>query len=173
MELRFFHSVRTLSHLEMARLTQLDYDREMAFIATTPKKDGSGWETLGTVRTFTDLQNETAEYAILVRSDVKRQGLGRKLMEKMVRYCRARGPRQIVGLDLIHSLSFKSEKVLYENIMEVVLDLQQPLGQPDASRSRSADAAAHSGYLAGPRKIRTAGSSARIVAAVAVWTPGD
>ena len=41
MELRFFHRVRTLSHLEMARLTQIDYDREMAFIATTPKQDGS------------------------------------------------------------------------------------------------------------------------------------
>ena len=141
MELRFFHRVRTLSHLEMARLTQIDYDREMAFIATTPKEDGSGWETLGAVRTFTDLHNETAEYAILVRSDIKRQRLGRKLMEKMVRYCRSRGTRQIVGqvlcdnkrmLDLIRSLGFKSKKVLDENIMEVVLDLQQPLRQPDA-----------------------------------------
>ena len=84
--------------------------------------------------------NETAEYAILVRSDIKRQRLGRKLMEKMVRYCRSRGTRQIVGhflcdnkrmLDLIRSLGFKSKKVLDENIMEVVLDLQQPLRQPD------------------------------------------
>jgi acetyltransferase len=141
MQLRFFHSVRTLSHLEMARLTQVDYDREMAFIATTPKEDGSGWETFGTIRTFTDLHNEKAEYAILVRSDIKRQQLGRKLMEKMVRYCRSRGTRQIVGqvlcnnrsmLDLIGSLGFKSKKVLDENIMEVVLDLQPPLRQPDA-----------------------------------------
>ena len=141
MELRFFHRVRTLSHLEMARLTQIDYDREMAFVATTPKQDGSGWETVGAVRTFTDLHNETAEYAILVRSDIKRQRLGRKLMEKMVRYCRSRGTRQIVGqvlcdnkrmLDLIRSLGFTSKKVLDENIMEVALDLQQPRRQPDA-----------------------------------------
>ena len=125
-------------------LTQIDYDREMAFIATKPKEDGSGWETLGTVRTFTDLDNETAEYAILVRSDLKQQRLGRKLMEKMVRYCRSRGTRQIVGrvvcdnkamLHLIHSLGFKSKRVLDENIMEniveVVLDLQQPVRQAD------------------------------------------
>ena len=144
MEMRFFHRVRTLSQLEMARLTQIDYDREMAFIATKPKQDGSGWETLGTVRTFTDLDNETAEYAILVRSDLKQQRLGRKLMEKMVRYCRSRGTRQIVGrvlcdneamLHLIHSLGFKSKRVLDENIMEniveVVLDLQQPVRQAD------------------------------------------
>jgi acetyltransferase len=125
----------------MARLTQVDYDREMAFIATTPKEDGSGWETFGTIRTFTDLHNEKAEYAILVRSDIKRQQLGRKLMEKMVRYCRSRGTHQIVGqvlcnnrsmLDLIGSLGFKSKKVLDENIMEVVLDLQPALRQPDA-----------------------------------------
>ena len=136
MELRFFRRVRSLTHLEMARLTQIDYDREMAFIATTRKEDGSGWETLGTVQTFTDLHNETAEYAILVRSDVKRQRLGRKLMEKMVGYCRSRGTRQIVGqvlcdnkgmLDLIHSLDFRSKKVLDENIMEVVLDLKPSL----------------------------------------------
>ena len=140
MEMRFFHGVRTLSHLEMARLTQIDYDREMAFIATAPKEDGLGWETFGTIRTFTDLQNETAEFAILVRSDIKRQGLGRKLMEKMVGYCRSRGTRQIVGrvlcdneamLDLIRSLAFKSKKVLDENIMEVVLDLQQMLVVPE------------------------------------------
>jgi acetyltransferase len=76
-----------------------------------------------------------------VRSDIKRQRLGRKLMEKMVRYCRSRGTRQIVGqvlcdnkgtLDLMRSLGFKSKKVLDENIMELVLDLQQPLRQPDA-----------------------------------------
>jgi acetyltransferase len=53
-------------------------------------------------------------------------------MEKMVRYCRSRGTRQIVGqvlcdnkrmLDLIRSLGFTSKKVSDENIMEVVLDL--------------------------------------------------
>ena len=75
------------------------------------------------------------------RSDIKRQRLGRKLMEKIVRYCRSRGTRQIVGhflcdnkrmFVLIRSLGFESKKVLDENIMEVVVDLQQPLRQPDA-----------------------------------------
>jgi acetyltransferase len=62
-------------------------------------------------------------------------------MEKIVRYCRSRGTRQIVGhflcdnermFVLIRSLGFESKKVLDENIMEVVVDLQQPLRQPDA-----------------------------------------
>ena len=69
---RFFGLVRRLPHSEMARLTQIDYDREMAFIATAPVENGdggasSGRETLGVVRTITDPNNDQAEYAILVR----------------------------------------------------------------------------------------------------------
>ena len=142
MRLRFFHPVRSLPHPEMARLTQIDYDREMAFIATAPKEDGSGPETLGVVRIITDLNNEKAEYAIMVRSDIKGQRLGWKLTEKMLRYCRSRGTRRIVAevlpvnkrmLDLLDSLGFKSGWVTDEDFVEVALDLQQPLQQPDAA----------------------------------------
>jgi acetyltransferase len=141
MRLRFFHPVRSLPHPEMARLTQIDYDREMAFIATAPKEDGSGPETLGVARITTDLNNEKAEYAIMVRSDIKGQRLGWKLTEKMLRYCRSRGTRRIVAdvlpvnkrmLDLLDSLGFKSGWVTDEDFVEVALDLQQPLRQPDA-----------------------------------------
>jgi Acyl-CoA synthetase (NDP forming) len=132
MRLRFFHLVRSLPHAEMARLTQIDYDREMAFIASTMSLDDSGPETLGVVRTVADLHNDKAEYAIMVRSDLKGQRLGWKLMEKIIRYCRSRGTRRIVGLvlrdnvpmlDLVHSLGFRSRKVPDDDVMEVELDL--------------------------------------------------
>ena len=93
---RFFGSIRELPHSEMARLTQIDYDREMAFIATAPGEGGKP-ETLGVVRTVTDPNNEEAEYAIVVRSDLKGEGLGRKMMDKMIDYCRARGTKYYVG----------------------------------------------------------------------------
>jgi acetyltransferase len=143
MRLRFFHLVRALPHAEMARLTQIDYDREMAFIATAPGDDGQ-FETLGVVRTVADLNNDTAEYAILVRSDLKGQGLGRKLMEKIVVYCRLRGTRRIVGivlrdnvamLDLIHRLGFTVRKVPDEDMMEVELELQSTGTSPEPSPS--------------------------------------
>ncbi|MCB1718734.1 MAG: acetate--CoA ligase family protein, partial [Candidatus Competibacteraceae bacterium] len=79
---RFFGLVRELPHSQMARLTQIDYDREMAFIATATDAQGNS-ETLGVVRTFTDPDNERAEYAIVVRSDMKGQRLGWKLLDKM------------------------------------------------------------------------------------------
>jgi acetyltransferase len=139
---RFFGLVRRLPHSEMARLTQIDYDREMAFIATAPLEDGNGGErsggentgreTLGVVRTITDPNNDQAEYAILVRSDLKGQRLGWKLLDKMVHYCRSRGTKEIVGqilrdnskmLDLVHGMGFRSRGLVDEDVVEVSLKL--------------------------------------------------
>ncbi len=129
---RFFGLVSKLPHSEMARLTQIDYDREMAFVATAPAPDGGGLETLGVVRTITDLHNDKAEYAILVRSDLKGQKLGWKLLDKMVHYCRSRGTKHIVGqvlrdnkrmLDLVYGMGFTGHKVPEEDVVEVTLVL--------------------------------------------------
>ncbi len=130
---RFFGSVKQLPHSQMARLTQIDYDREMAFIAEIPGGPAGG-TTLGVVRTVTDPDNERAEFAVVVRSDLKGQGLGRKLMEKMIDYCRQRGTREIVGqtqtgndrmLALAAALGFSRRAVPGEEVYELRLDLQR------------------------------------------------
>jgi len=93
---RFFSMLRQPVHRQLARMTQIDYDREMAFIAVEP--DGANGEaTLGVVRAIADPDNEAAEFAIIVRSDLKRRGLGLLLMRKIIRYCRSRGTRRLVG----------------------------------------------------------------------------
>ncbi|NMC47943.1 MAG: bifunctional acetate--CoA ligase family protein/GNAT family N-acetyltransferase [Desulfovibrio sp.] len=131
---RFFGVVRELSHMEMARLTQIDYEREMAFIATAPDEEGRA-ETLGVVRASTKPDNSSAEFAIIVRSDQKGLGLGRMLMEKMVRYCRERGTRILSGQALLenagmqglaHKLGFDVSKNFDEEVAEMILDLQTP-----------------------------------------------
>jgi acetyltransferase len=94
LRLRFFGQVRQMHHQLMARMTQIDYDREMAFIASRMGKDGQP-ESLGVVRTVTDPDNVRAELAILVRSDLKGTGLGSLLMDKIIRYQRSRGTREI------------------------------------------------------------------------------
>ena len=73
MRSRFFHAIRVLPPSELARLTQIDYEREMAFIAVRPTADG-GEETLGVVRAHADPDNVAAEFAVLVRSDLKGSG---------------------------------------------------------------------------------------------------
>lgn len=93
--LRFFRPVERLEHQELARLTQIDYDREMAFVAVG-EEDGGG-AILGEVRIIADPEDERAEFAVIVRSDLQGQGLGRMLMEKMIRYCEARGVATLFG----------------------------------------------------------------------------
>jgi len=101
LRLRFFAPIKDFSHVFLARLTQLDYARAMAFAAL----DGTTREIMGVVRLHADANYEKAEYAILIRSDLKGRGLGWKLMELMISYARSEGLRQIEG------------QVLRENIM--------------------------------------------------------
>jgi len=104
---RFLGVVRDLPRSQMARLTQIDYDREMAFIAAT--QDGAGEaETLGVVRIVTDPVSETADFAIIIRSDLKGQGIGTMLMEKMVRYCRKRGIRELATPVLLDNVAMRA-----------------------------------------------------------------
>jgi acetyltransferase len=114
---RFFGSARSLPDTQLAALTQIDYERAMAFIAEAHLPDGNR-QTLGVARAHTDGDNVTAEFAILVRSDLKGHGLGSLLLGKLIRYCKARGIRQLVGevlvqntrmLELAASLKFESE----------------------------------------------------------------
>jgi acetyltransferase len=93
---RMFVRVRELQPAQLARFTQIDYDREMAFIATRTGADGHP-ETLGVGRVVADPDNMSAEFAVTVRSDLKGKGLGVMLMNKLIAYCRARGTREIVG----------------------------------------------------------------------------
>lgn len=97
--MRVFHTVRHLPRSELARLTQIDYSREMAFIAERPDAAGA-LETIGTVRAVADPDNVEAEFAIIVRSDLKRQGLGDLLLTKMIGYAKARGTKRLVGFVL-------------------------------------------------------------------------
>lgn len=128
---RFLSTFRELPDADIARLTQIDYDREMAFIAEEPDGHG-GAETLGVARVSTDADNLEAEFAILVRSDVTRQGLGRLLLAELIRYCRGRGTGRLTSsvlsgnahmLGLGTALGFAT-RLAERGIMEMSLDLQ-------------------------------------------------
>jgi acetyltransferase len=128
---RFFSRVRELPDSDLAHFTQIDYDREMAFIAVAAAGAEAG-EILGVARACADPDNTAAEFAVLVRSDLKGQGLGSLLMRKLIRYCRERGTRELWGsvlaenaamLHLARSLGFHT-RVREQNIEEVALDLE-------------------------------------------------
>jgi acetyltransferase len=85
---RFFSVMGELSHELAARLTQIDYDREMALVAHPPDAPEDIW---GVVRLASDPDRRAAEFAVIVRSDRQRRGLGRLLMQHLVAYARSRG----------------------------------------------------------------------------------
>jgi len=143
--LRVFYSRRTIEHSELARLTQIDYAREMAFIATRPIV-GDGEETLGAVRGMVDPDNIAAEFGVIVRSDLKGSGLGHRLMVKLIEYLKAHGTQRIVGtvlrenfgmLELARSLGFQESADPSDSDERstrfVSLELQQNASNKDRS----------------------------------------
>ncbi|MDT0497513.1 acetate--CoA ligase family protein [Algiphilus sp. W345] len=121
--LRVFNSRRHIEHSELARLTQIDYGRESAFVAVECV-DGVE-RTLGVARALSDPDNIEAEFGIIVRSGLKGGGLGLLLMNKLIRTLREQGTQFLIGT------------VLAEN--RRMLDLAQELGFEQLPAERGDD----------------------------------
>lgn len=96
MRLRFFMARREVPHSELARYSQIDYDREMTFVAIAPQAVGEP-VMVAEARAVCDPDNLTAEFAIQVATDWQGRGLGRLLMDKLIRYLRERGTTEVMG----------------------------------------------------------------------------
>jgi acetyltransferase len=112
LRLRFFAPMKEFTHDFIARLTQLDYARAMAFVAF----DEATNELVGVVRIHSDSIYVSGEYAILLRSDLKGRGLGWSLMQLIIDYAKSEGLKIISGdvlkentvmLDMCRSLGFE------------------------------------------------------------------
>lgn len=129
---RMFIHMRELQPSQLARMTQIDYDREMAFVAVRKREDGSD-ETLGVVRAVADPDNVNAEFAIIIRSDLKGLGLGQMLMAKLIAYFDQRGTQALVGealsenhalIELTRHLGFEVRSQPGSGSVELRLPLQ-------------------------------------------------
>ena len=131
--LRFFAPIKALTHMQAARLTQIDYDREMALVLAEPTIPGKA-EVFGVARITADPDNERAEFAIIVRHDMAGKGLGLLLMRRIIDYARQRGIGEIFGdvlrenttmLQMCEKLGFDPDRVPEEpGLVRVVLDLR-------------------------------------------------
>ncbi|MDV7103520.1 bifunctional acetate--CoA ligase family protein/GNAT family N-acetyltransferase [Vibrio sp. TH_r3] len=92
---RFFTEVGEFNHEALANLTQIDFDREIAFVAV--RKNG---DILGVSRALINPENTDAEFAVLIRSDLKGQGLGQLLMTRIIDFCKNKGTKQISGMTM-------------------------------------------------------------------------
>ncbi|HWA31796.1 MAG TPA: GNAT family N-acetyltransferase [Rhizomicrobium sp.] len=92
MRMRFFSPLRVLPASLLARLTQIDYDREMALVLF----DASG-AAAAVGRLAADPNGLRAEFALVVRTDLKGRGIGSVLLQKLIAYARQRGIAEIWG----------------------------------------------------------------------------
>ncbi len=137
--MRIFYSRRSIARTELARLTQIDYDREMAFIVVAPLPDSDpagGEETLAVARAIADPDNIDAEFGIVVRSDLKGSGLGTRLMRALIDYQRGRRTQRMVAtvlhentgmLQLARHLGFTPQVQQHDDGTQAIyLDLLTP-----------------------------------------------
>lgn len=89
--MRFFGPIREMSHEMAARLTQIDYDREIAFLLL------DGRELIGIGRLVADPGFEQAEFALTVASDRQGKGYGALLLHHVLRYGKSRGMKRVIG----------------------------------------------------------------------------
>ncbi len=88
---RFFNMMRDLPPEQIARMTQVDYDREMAFVAVR------GAETVGVSRLVWEPGTQTAEFAIVVEPSMKGRGVARRLMQRLVDWARSKELENVTG----------------------------------------------------------------------------
>lgn len=141
--MRLFYTKRTMEPSELARLVQIDYAREMAFVAMESGADGQQ-QTLGVVRAMTDPDNVDAEFGVILRPELKGSGLGLVLMQKMIAYLRGQGTQRLLAtvltcnermLNLAEQLGFKDYPAREDGAgtKGIVLALKEAAPDPCAS----------------------------------------
>jgi acetyltransferase len=130
----YFHFMKAkgnFCHSCIGGFTQIDYDREMAFVATV---NNAKTEILGFVRAISDADNHEAEIAIIVRTDQQKQGIGKILLDKMIGYCKSHGTKQLTGqalkrnkalTDLFEKCGFEISENNGKEIVAVSLNLHE------------------------------------------------
>jgi acetyltransferase len=134
---RFFSAIRELSREQIARLTQVDYDREMAFVAV---RDTTG-ETVGVVRLVCEPNGRSAEFAVIVQADMKGRGLATSLMRRVIDWARTKGLSEVTGqiladntamLAFIRHMGFSVRRMPDDpEVMESRLELAVEAGSAD------------------------------------------
>mgnify|MGYP001485520834 CR=1 FL=1 len=92
---RFMNTVRELTPAMLIRFTQIDYDREMAFVAV--REEGGPEVEIAVARYATNPDWQTCEFALVVADAWQSKGIGRRMLERLIDVARWRGLRTMVG----------------------------------------------------------------------------
>ena len=127
--LRFFTPLKQLSHSMLVRLTQIDYDREIAMVALSGSHPQENM--LGVARIISERNLKDAEFSVVVADQWHGKGIGAALLKKCLSIARNRGLERVHGsvlsentqmLALGKKLGFVRQKVLGEHEYELKID---------------------------------------------------
>lgn len=133
LRLRFFAHVADLAADEIRKLAHFDARQEMLFVAL----DERSGEMLGLARLKDELDEQTSEFSVLVRSRLKGHGLGWLLMKRVIDYARGKGLRRVYGdvlaentamLQMCAELGFHADD-LWSGVKRVVLELNRGISR--------------------------------------------
>jgi len=129
---RFMQALYELTPEMIVRFTQIDYDREMAFVAVT--EDANMPSELGVGRYIKNPDGRSVEFALVVADDCQCMGIGSRIMKTLMQTAKSKGlsffeaevlVTNTAMLSLLKKLGFSIEKIADENdIVRVVKDIR-------------------------------------------------
>lgn len=143
--MRFVSMLRELTPRMLARYTSIDYDRELALVATVsvPNPEHRGYlrETIiGFAHYLRNADGRGAEYALAISDDWQRKGLGAQLMRGLIEAAQMQGLTYIDGfvlannrpmLALMGYLGFRNDPDVNDpGMRRVWLDLGEASSRP-------------------------------------------
>jgi len=100
--MRFFQIIKDLPHEALVRFCNIDYDREMAFIAET--REGERKIEIAVARLILESNKTRGEFAVVVADKYQAQGLGVKLVDMLIAVAREKGVESIYGIILSENI---------------------------------------------------------------------
>lgn len=127
--MRFLYPLKALTHDLAARLTQLDYDREIALVLADAEPPGQS-RLFGVVRASYDPTSLAAEFAIVIPRQLGGQGLGTRMLQRLIELCRGAGMRRVYGDTLLENQAMRGlarklgfHEELRDQLIRLTLDL--------------------------------------------------
>jgi acetyltransferase len=99
---RFFQIIKDLPHDALVRFCNIDYDREMAFIAET--REDSRRVEIGVSRLILESNKKRGEFAVVIADKYQGKGLGIKLVDMLIEVAREKGVESIYGIIMSENL---------------------------------------------------------------------
>lgn len=127
--MRFLYPLKSMTHDLSARLSQIDYDRELALVLADFEPPGQA-RLYAVVRASFDLRQRAAEFAIVIPAQFSGQGLGTRLLQRLIDLCRAAGMRSIYGDTLLENIGMRAlarKLGFVERLSDKLIRIERPL----------------------------------------------